>query len=72
MKRNTYRVVEYGGKHSGSVSQVPTSDELVLGREDLAYVLRALRRGNSKDRELSEEPSPMTSLVENSAVFREL
>lgn len=55
MKRNTYRVVEYGGKHSGSVSQVPTSDELVLGREDLAYVLKALRRGNSKDREFAKK-----------------
>ena len=50
MERQTYRTVEYGGRHSGSVSYTPTSDALVLDREDLVYVLKALRRGTESDR----------------------
>jgi len=50
MERQTYRTVEYGGRHSGHVSYTPTSDALVLDREDLAYVLKALRRGAESDR----------------------
>lgn len=50
MRRNEYRCVEYGGKHSGCTTYVPTSDELVLDREDIAYVLKALRRGTGEDK----------------------
>ena len=50
MTRYMYRTVEYGGRHSGSVSYAPTSDALVLDREDLTYVLKALRRGTDSDR----------------------
>ena len=50
MVRHVYRTVEYGGRHSGSVSYTPTSDALVLDRKDLAYVLKALRRGTDSDR----------------------
>lgn len=54
MNRQTYRTVEYGGRHSGSVSYTPTSDALVLNREDLAYVIRALRRGTDSDRKFAQ------------------
>lgn len=50
MRRQTYRTVEFGGRHSGSVSHVPTSDALVLDRQDIAYVLNALRRGTDQDK----------------------
>ena len=50
MERNSYRTIEYGGKHRGSVSYLPTSDELVLDRADIAYVMKALRRGSEQDR----------------------
>ena len=49
MQRGSYELVEYGGKHSGSTSTQYTSDELVLNREDIAYVMKALRRGNASD-----------------------
>ena len=50
MRRHAYRTVEFGGRHSGSVSYAPTSNALVLDRGDLAYVLRALRRGTDSDK----------------------
>lgn len=50
MKRNKYLTVEYGGKYSGSTSYAYTSDELVLEREDIAFVLKSLRRGNENDK----------------------
>lgn len=50
MRRNAHRCIEYGGKYNGRVTNVPTSDELVLNRKDIAYVLKALRRGTKKDK----------------------
>ena len=55
MRRDAYQTVEYGGRHSGHVSYVPTSDALVLDREDLVYVLKALRRGRSEERRVGKE-----------------
>lgn len=54
MRRQTYRTVEFGGRHSGSVSYVPTSDALVLDREDLVYILKALRRGTDSDKAFAQ------------------
>ena len=50
MRRYAYRTVEYGGRRRGSVSYTPTSDALVLDREDLAYILKALHRGTDSDK----------------------
>lgn len=50
MRCNKYKTIEYGGKHSGSTSYEYTSDELILEREDIAFVLKSLRRGNENDK----------------------
>lgn len=55
MRRGSYRVIEYGGKYSGCASYRHTSDELVLGREDIAYVMKALHRGNADDKAFAKK-----------------
>lgn len=55
MRRGSYRVVEYGGRHSGCTSTRHTSDELVLDREDIAYVMKVLRRGSEDDKAFAKK-----------------
>lgn len=55
MRRGSYRVVEYGGRHSGYASTRRASDELVLDREDIAYVMKALRRGSEDDKAFAKK-----------------
>ena len=55
MRRGSYRVVEYGGKYSGCASYRHTSDELVLDREDIAYVMKALHKGNADDKAFAKK-----------------
>ena len=55
MKRQTYKTRIYGGKYSGSTEEYSTSDELVLDRKDIAYVMKALRRGNKKDKAFAKK-----------------
>lgn len=54
MRLGSYNVREYGGKHSGEYSTHYTNNELVLERDDIAYVIHALRRGNAKDKEFAK------------------
>ena len=55
MRRGSYRVSEYGGKYSGCASYHHTSDELVLDREDIAYVMKALRKGSEDDKAFAKK-----------------
>lgn len=55
MRRQTIRAVEFGGRHSGTVSYVPTSNTLVLDRQEIAYVLHALRRGTDSDKVFTQK-----------------
>ena len=55
MKRQTYRTKVYGGKYSGETEEHSSSDELVLNRKEIAYVMKALRRGNKKDKAFAKK-----------------
>ena len=55
MRRGSYRVVEYGGRHSGCTSTRSTSNELVLDREDIVYVMKALRKGSEDDKAFAKK-----------------
>lgn len=55
MRLESYTVREYGGKHSGSVSTHYKDDAIVLDREDIAYVMKALRRGCAEDKEFAKK-----------------
>jgi len=55
MRRETYTVREYGGRHRGSISTRYKNDALVLNREDIAYVMKSLRRGCAEDREFAKK-----------------
>ena len=55
MRLESYTVREYGGRHSGSISTCYKDDAIVLDREDIAYVMKALRRGRAEDKEFAKK-----------------
>ena len=55
MRLESYTVREYGGHHSGSISTCYKDDAIVLDREDIAYVMKALRRGCAEDKEFAKK-----------------
>lgn len=55
MRLESYTVREYGGKYSGSTSIQYKNDAIVLDREDIAYVMKALRRGCAEDKEFAKK-----------------
>lgn len=55
MRLESYTVREYGGRHSGSEYTRYKDDAVVLDREDVAYVMKALRRGRAEDREFAKK-----------------
>ena len=55
MRLESYTVREYGGRHSGSISTRYKDDAIVLDREDIAYVMKALRRGCAEDKEFAKK-----------------
>jgi hypothetical protein len=55
MRLESYTVREYGGRHSGSISTRYKDDAIVLDREDIAYVMKALRRGRTEDKEFAKK-----------------
>ena len=55
MERVVDSYTEYGGKHSGSTFHEVRHGALVFQDDELAQVLKALRRGSSKDKKLAHK-----------------
>ena len=55
MRLESYTVREYGGRHSGGIKTRQKNDAIVLDREDIAYVLKALRRECAEDKEFAKK-----------------
>lgn len=55
MKRYVVDYVEYGGKYSGTRSSSVVDKALVFENDELAQVLKALRRGSAKDKKLARK-----------------
>lgn len=55
MERVVDSYKEYGGKWSGSITRKTRSGALIFQDDELAQVLKALRRGSKKDKKLAKK-----------------
>lgn len=55
MRKNTYRVTVYGGKHSGEKESIESDEEIVFNRDEVAHIMKSLRRGNDADKNFAKQ-----------------